>query len=113
MSGRALIMVEDESQFRFLQNTTNTTAGKKVFGVLDAESYTFLQSMSKNVSLAEAEMQQINKTMKGGSGHSLAGVNGSTAAFVMFMVILLLLITSYLAYKVYKDKKYFSREWEK
>ena len=31
----------------------------------------------------------------------------------MFAVIIFLLITLYLACKVYKDKKYFSKEWEK
>ena len=31
----------------------------------------------------------------------------------MMAVILFILITIYIAWKVYKDKKYFSKEWEK
>ena len=56
---------------------------------------------------------KISKNAKGGSGHGVGGVNGSTAAFILMTVILFLLITFHLGFKVYYSKKFFSRDWEK
>ena len=99
---------------RILQNTAkpNTVlvnTNKKVFGPLNQTEYQFVKSHSRNLTKTPTS----TGSKLSGSGHSVAGVNNSTAGFIMMAVILFILITLYMAWKVYKDKKYFSKEWEK
>ena len=48
-----------------------------------------------------------------GYSHSVDGVNGSIVAHFLITVIVFSLITVYLGFRIYKKKKYFTREWEK
>ena len=76
---------------------------------LSAEAFEFLKKSSHELSTAG----QAGNTAAHGTGHSSIGINGSTGGFVLCSVIILVLITIFLSWKVYKDKKFFSKDWEK
>ena len=86
--------------------STNCASTPSKFDLLNGCAYQFLQDASHSLTNGP------NATVHG-AGHSKLGVNGSTAGFVLVSVILLILITIFMAWRVYKDKKFFSKDWEK
>ena len=88
--------------------STNCASTPSKFELLNGCAYQFLLDSSHLLTHGKN-----TTTIKHGAGHSNLGVNGSTAGFVLTAVILLILITIFMAWRVYKGKKFFSKDWEK
>lgn len=80
---------------------------------LNKAAYEFMVGQAHNLTMDNgSNLGRGNRLFNHGNGHGIGGINGSTSGFILFAVIILLLITMYLACKVYKDKKYYSKEWK-
>ena len=97
--------LKDDQDKRYLAASTNIT--------ISTETWKWIYTISGDYELKNGqwELKASDTVTNTSGGHNDASINASAGAFIFATLILLILSTLYMMYRVYYQKKYFSKDW--